>query len=159
MKLVHPLPLTVLPSVAETATAGDTIVETVLDGVLPVTIGAKCAHSVWKSTEHMDDGERLAVTALGGGVGVLGTAIVVCQSNWCCLCCCIRHIQIGWTWCQTVGSCFKTCMTPARLSAGFSFHVIHCIHFMSFIISNDVQYRVVSVSVTDDTDWCFVNTC
>ncbi len=78
----------VLSSVAETSTsvdsaviataeASDGILETVLEGVLPVTVGAKCAHSMWKQTESMETGERLAVTAGAGGLGVAATIAVV----------------------------------------------------------------------------------
>ena len=55
------------------AEAADSFVDVVLDGVLPVTYGAKAAQAVWESTEGMDDGERLAVTALGGGAAVATT--------------------------------------------------------------------------------------
>jgi hypothetical protein len=64
-------------AVITAAESSDGILETVLDGVLPVTVGAKCAHGVWKSTEHMDTGERLAVTAGAGGLGVAATVVVV----------------------------------------------------------------------------------
>lgn len=78
----------VVTSVAETSTSmdgavitaaesSDGILETVLEGVLPVTVGAKCAHGVWKSTATMDTGDRIAVTAGAGGLGVAATAIVV----------------------------------------------------------------------------------
>lgn len=80
----------VVSSVAETSTsmdgavisaaeASDGILETVLEGVLPVTVGAKLAHGVWTSDacSHMDTGEKTACAALGGGLGVLGTVAVV----------------------------------------------------------------------------------
>lgn len=55
------------------AEAGDGLLDVVLDGVLPVTYGAKAAQAVWNTTEEMETGERIAVTALGGGGVVLGT--------------------------------------------------------------------------------------
>jgi len=64
-------------AVIAAAESSNGILETVLDGVLPVTVGAKCAHGVWESTEHMDTGERIAVTAGAGGLGVAATALVV----------------------------------------------------------------------------------
>ena len=64
-------------AVITAAESTDGILETVLDGVLPVTVGAKCAHGVWKSTAGMDTGERVAVTAGAGGLGVAATALVV----------------------------------------------------------------------------------
>ena len=78
----------VTASVAETSTAMDGavitaaessngILDTVLDGVLPVTVGAKCAHAAWQQTSDMDTGERLAVTAGAGGLGVAATVAVV----------------------------------------------------------------------------------
>ena len=78
----------VVSSVAETSTsmdgavisaaeASDGILETVLEGVLPVTVGAKLAHNTWQSTADMDTGERIAVTSAAGGLGVLGTMLVV----------------------------------------------------------------------------------
>lgn len=66
-------------TIISAAEASDGILDTVLEGILPVTVGAKLAHSVWTSEtcKHMDVGEKTAVTALGGGVGVLGTVAVV----------------------------------------------------------------------------------
>ena len=64
-------------AVIAAAESSDGILETVLDGVLPVTVGVKCAHGMWQCTENMDTGERIAVTAGAGGVGVAATAIVV----------------------------------------------------------------------------------
>ena len=65
--------------ITDVATAGDSIGETlgtVLESVMPVTVGAKCAHATWQSTKHMDDGERVATTALAAGGGVLATVAV-----------------------------------------------------------------------------------
>ena len=59
--------------VTSAAEATDSFLEAVLDGVLPVTYGAKAAQAVWDTTDKMDTGERIAVTALGGGGVVLGT--------------------------------------------------------------------------------------
>ena len=67
----------VVADVASAAESAGGIVETALEMVLPVTVGAKSAHHVWQSTKSMDDGERVAVTALAGGAGVLATAAVV----------------------------------------------------------------------------------
>ena len=64
---------TVETMAVSSAEAADSFVDVVLDGVLPITYGAKAAHAVWESTEGMDDGERLAVTALGGGAATLAT--------------------------------------------------------------------------------------
>ena len=58
---------------ANTTEAADGLLEAVFDGVLPATYGAKAAQAVWESTDGMDTGERVAVTALGGGTAVLGT--------------------------------------------------------------------------------------
>lgn len=66
--------------IADVATAGESagdVFGTVLESVLPVTMGAKCAHTVWQSTDHMDDGERVATTALAAGSGVLATVVVM----------------------------------------------------------------------------------
>lgn len=52
-------------------TSGSEILETVLEGVLPVTVGAKLAHSAWKN------GADAPTTALAGGAGVLATVAVV----------------------------------------------------------------------------------
>lgn len=62
---------------ASAAEAGDSLLENVLEGVLPITYGAKAAHYVWKDTSDMDTQERVAVTALAGGatVGVTYTAL------------------------------------------------------------------------------------
>ena len=67
----------VVTDVATTAESAGGALESVLECVLPVTVGAKSAHHVWKSTERMDGGDRVAVTALAGGAGVLATAAVV----------------------------------------------------------------------------------
>ena len=64
-------------SVIAAAEAGDGILDTLLEGVLPVTVGAKLAHASWSDNDHMDAGERTAVAALWGGGGVLATAAVV----------------------------------------------------------------------------------
>ena len=56
------------------------VFEAVADGLLPITYGAKAAHSVWKATEHMEDGERLATTALAGG-GQSWLPMVPCPSS------------------------------------------------------------------------------
>ena len=55
------------------AEAGDSLLENVLEGVLPITYGAKAAHHVWKGTSDMDTQERIAVTALAGGATVATT--------------------------------------------------------------------------------------
>jgi hypothetical protein len=52
-------------------TSGSEILETVLEGVLPVTIGAKMAHTAWKK------GADAPTTALAGGLGVAATYAVV----------------------------------------------------------------------------------
>ena len=80
----------VASSVAETSTSmdgavitaaesADGILETVLEGVLPVTIGIKCAQKSWEQTEgeDMDPETRVAITALTGGMGVAATAVVI----------------------------------------------------------------------------------
>jgi len=64
-------------TVITAAESTDGIFETVLEGVLPVTVGAKCAHGVWTSTKDMETSERIAVTAGAGGLGVLATTLVV----------------------------------------------------------------------------------
>lgn len=64
---------TTLEAASNTAEAADGLLDAVFDGVLPATYGAKAAQAVWNSTEGMDTGERVAVTALGGGTAVLGT--------------------------------------------------------------------------------------
>jgi len=58
---------------AEAATSSSEIFEAVADGILPITYGAKAAHAFWESTEGMEEGERLATTALVGGSTVLAT--------------------------------------------------------------------------------------
>lgn len=58
---------------AEAASSSSELFEAVADGLLPVTYGCKAAHSVWQATEGMEDGERLATTALAGGGTVLAT--------------------------------------------------------------------------------------
>lgn len=68
---------TMVGDVATTAESVDGVLESVLESVLPVTVGAKCAHGMWQSTEHMDDGERVATTALAAGGGVLATVAVL----------------------------------------------------------------------------------
>ena len=80
----------VVSSVAETSTSmdgavitaaesADGILETVLEGVLPVTIGIKLAQKSWEQTEgeDMDTNTRVAITALTGGTGVLTTVAVI----------------------------------------------------------------------------------
>ena len=65
--------------VADVANAGESagdVLGSVLESVMPVTVGAKCAHATWQSTKHMDDGERVATTALAAGGGVLATVAV-----------------------------------------------------------------------------------
>ena len=56
--------------VATAAEAGDSLLEVALDGVLPITYGAKAAQAMWESTSDMPDEERVAVTALAGGAAV-----------------------------------------------------------------------------------------
>jgi hypothetical protein len=58
---------------ASTAEAGDSLLENVLEGVLPITYGAKAAHHVWKNTSDKDTNERVAVAALAGGATVATT--------------------------------------------------------------------------------------
>jgi len=53
--------------------ATDTVLDAVLDGVLPATYGARVAHYAWTQTSDMEAGERIATTALVGGGGVLAT--------------------------------------------------------------------------------------
>ena len=53
--------------------AADSFLDTVLDGVLPATYGAKAAHIMWDRTDHMPTQERVAVTALAGGGATLAT--------------------------------------------------------------------------------------
>lgn len=60
-----------------TVEATDGLLDAVLDGLLPVTYGAKAAHATWQATADMDDGERLATTALMGGAAV-GTTYAAC---------------------------------------------------------------------------------
>jgi len=60
-----------------TAEASDGLLNAVLDGILPVTYGAKAAHYAWKSTEDMPESDRLATTALVGGAAV-GTTYAAC---------------------------------------------------------------------------------
>ena len=64
---------------ASSAEAADGVLDAVLDGVLPVTYGAKFAQEVWKNTEGQPTGERVATTALAGGIatGATYTALAV----------------------------------------------------------------------------------
>ena len=55
------------------AEVGDSLLENVLEGVLPITYGAKAAHHIWTNTSKMDTNERVAVTALASGVTVGAT--------------------------------------------------------------------------------------
>ena len=66
-----------LTTAANAAEATDGLLDAVLDGLLPVTYGAKAAHATWQATADMDDGERLATTALMGGAAV-GTTYAAC---------------------------------------------------------------------------------
>ena len=70
---------TAFQTAATTAEAGDGLLGAVLDGVLPATYGAKLAHEVWKETDHMPTGERVATAALAGGIatGATYTALAV----------------------------------------------------------------------------------
>ena len=65
--------VTAFETAGSAAEAGDGLLGTVLDGVLPATYGAKLAHMVWQDTEHMPTEERVAVTALAGGTATLAT--------------------------------------------------------------------------------------
>ena len=68
---------TALQTAATTAEAGDGLLDAVFDGVLPVTYGAKIAHEMWKKTDNMPTNERVATTALAGGLGTLTTYTVL----------------------------------------------------------------------------------
>lgn len=64
----------VVPDAASAATeATESILDSVLESVLPVTYGAKAAQSMWDHTDHMPTEERVAVTALAGGGATLAT--------------------------------------------------------------------------------------
>jgi hypothetical protein len=56
-----------------TAEAGDGLAGALIEGILPVTYGAKAAHAVWKSTDHMPMQDRVATTSIAAGGAVLGT--------------------------------------------------------------------------------------
>lgn len=66
-------------AVDSVAAASDGILETVLEGVLPVTVGAKLAHTVWNSDEFRNAPlvEKTAVSAGIGGLGVATTVAVL----------------------------------------------------------------------------------
>ena len=81
--------------VADVATTGEStldLVGDVLDVVMPVAVGTKCAHTVWKRTETMDTVDRTATTALATGGAVLATvavfsnpvtaSIAACYAGW-----------------------------------------------------------------------------
>lgn len=63
--------------IAESAEATSQVLDGLLDGVLPITYGAKAAHHVWQKTAHLDTKERVANTALVGGAVVGGTYIAL----------------------------------------------------------------------------------
>ena len=52
---------------------GDSVLETALEGILPISMGVKGAHAAWEQNKHLPTEERVAVTALGAGAGTLGT--------------------------------------------------------------------------------------
>ena len=60
-------------TVATAAEAGDGLLATVLDSVLPITYGAKVGQIVWEENSDMPTNERVASTLLVGGIAGAST--------------------------------------------------------------------------------------
>ena len=65
--------VTAFEAASSAGEAADGFLETVLDGVLPITYGAKVAQITWNETADMPTNERVATTALVGGTAALAT--------------------------------------------------------------------------------------
>lgn len=59
--------------IATAAEGFESVADSLLDGLIPITYGIKAGHAVWEANSHMTTEDRVATTALASGLTVATT--------------------------------------------------------------------------------------